>query len=202
MSALLGPEEIRQLAISGHYIALRIGFAFPMEEINELPQDWVDHYTAQRFMLFDPIVRWAYANVGTKRWSEIELDDPKRILSQAQTFGMRYGLVVSVFDSGKDAQRSYASFTRGDREFTDLEVKLLRAYLTRRHTETAPPTNLTNAELEALGMVKDGKRLKEIAHELNVSEGAVKQRLKNAKLKLSAKTGTQAATLASQYGLI
>ena len=51
-------------------------------------------------------------------------------------------------------------------------------------------------------MVKDGKRLKEIAFELSVSEGAVKQRLKNAKLKLGAKTGTQAAALANQYGLI
>tara|TARA_B110000977_G_C10850713_1_gene405683 strand:- start:4 stop:207 length:204 start_codon:yes stop_codon:yes gene_type:complete len=66
----------------------------------------------------------------------------------------------------------------------------------------APPTNLTMAELEALGMIKDGKRLKEIAFDLGVTEGAVKQRLKNAKTKLGAKTGTQAAALASQYGLI
>lgn len=202
MSTLLGPEEIGQLAPSGYYIALRIGFAFPMEEVNAFPSDWISHYTNQRFMLFDPIVRWAYGNVGTCRWSEMPLDDPKRIIAQAQTFGMRFGVTVSIFESGADAQRSFASFTRGDREYTDLEVKLLKAYLTRRHSETAPPTNLTRAELEALGMVKDGKRLKEIAYELSVSEGAVKQRLKNAKLKLGAKTGTQAAALANQYGLI
>lgn len=202
MSTLLGPDEIAQLAPSGHYIALRIGFAFPMEEVNAFPPDWIDHYTNQRYMMFDPIVRWAYGNIGTIRWSEIPLDDPKRIIAQAQTFGMRFGVTVSVFDSGANAQRSFASFTRSDREYTDLEVKLLKVYLTRRHTETAPPTNLTKAELEALGMVKDGKRLKEIAFELSVSEGAVKQRLKNAKLKLGAKTGTQAAALANQYGLI
>ncbi|MFG5380313.1 MULTISPECIES: helix-turn-helix transcriptional regulator [unclassified Yoonia] len=202
MSALLGPKEIEQLAPAGHYIALRIGFAFPMEEINALPPEWIEHYTNNRFMLFDPVVRWAYSNVGTCRWSALPLDDPKRIIAQAQTFGLRYGVTISILDSGPDAQRSFASFVRSDREYTDLEVKLLKAFLTRRHNETAPPTNLTRAELEALGMVKDGKRLKEIAHELNVSEGAVKQRLKNAKLKLGAKTGTQAATLASQYGLI
>lgn len=198
----MGPEEIGQLAPSGYYIALRIGFAFPMEETNALPPEWVNHYTKQRFMLYDPAIRWAYGNTGSIRWSEITIDDPKRVLSQAQTFGMRYGLTVSVFDSGKDMQRSLASFTRPDREFTAIEAKLLQVYLTRRHNETAPPTNLTKAELEALGMVKDGKRLKEIAFELRVSEGAVKQRLKNAKLKLGAKTGTQAAALASQYGLI
>ncbi len=202
MSTLLGPDEIGQLAPSGYYVALRIGFAFPMEEVNAFPSDWVSHYTKQRFMLFDPVVKWAYSNVGTVRWSEIADDDPMRIIAQAQTFGMRYGATVSVFDSNADAQRSFASFTRSDREYTDLEIKLLQAYLTRRHNETAPPTNLTKAELEALGMVKDGKRLKEIAFELSVSEGAVKQRLKNAKLKLGAKTGTQAAALASQYGLV
>ena len=202
MSALIGPEEIAQLAPSGHYIALRIGFAFPLEEVNALPAAWVEHYTNHRFMLFDPIIRWSYSNVGACRWSEIPLDDPKKVIAQAQTFGMRFGATVSVFDGGMDAQRSFASFARSDREYTDLELKLLKAYLTRRHSEMAPPTNLTKAELEALSMVKDGKRLKEIAFELNVSEGAVKQRLKNAKLKLSAKTGTQAATLASQYGLI
>ncbi|MEO1639452.1 MAG: autoinducer binding domain-containing protein [Pseudomonadota bacterium] len=202
MSKLLGPDELEQLAPSGHYIALRIGFAFPMEEVNELPPDWVAHYTKNRFALFDPVLRWSYSNVGTVRWSEFPIEDPKRIIGQAQTFGMRYGVTVSVFDSSADAQRSFASFTRADREYTDLEMKLLQAYLTRRHNDTAPPTNLTKAELEALGMVKDGRRLKEIAYELNVSEGAVKQRLKNAKLKLGAKTGTQAAALANQYGLI
>lgn len=202
MSVLIGLAEIAQLAPAGYYIALRIGFAFPIEETNALSSDWIDHYTKQRFMLYDPTVRWAYANVGCIRWSEITLDDPKRVLAQARSFGMRYGLTVSVFDSGKDQQRSLASFTRSDREFSTLEAKLLQVYLTRRHTETAPPTNLTKAEIEALRMIKDGRRLKEIAFQLKVSEGAVKQRLKNAKLKLGAKTGTQAAALASQYGLI
>lgn len=202
MAKLLGLEELDQLAPSGHYIALRIGFAFPMEEVNALPPDWVAHYTKNRFALFDPVLRWSYANVGAIRWSAFDIDDPKRIIAQASTFGMRYGVTVSVFDSTADAQRSFASFTRPDREYTDLEMKLLQAFLMRRHKDTAPPTNLTKAELEALGMVKDGRRLKEIAYELNVSEGAVKQRLKNAKLKLGAKTGTQAAAMASQYGLI
>ncbi|SFS07560.1 helix-turn-helix transcriptional regulator [Yoonia litorea] len=202
MSDLLGLDEIGQLAPAGYYIALRIGFAFPMEEVNELPDDWVRHYTVNGFGLFDPVLRWAYANVGTCRWSDLKIDDPRNIMSQAQSFGLRYGLVVSVFDSGANAQRSFASFARSDREFTELESKLLLAYLRRRHHEAAPPTNLTKAELEALGMVKDGLRLKEIAYRLNVSEGAVKQRLKNAKKKLGAKTGSQAAALANQFGLI
>lgn len=202
MSSLTGPDDVAQLAPAGHYIALRIGFAFPMEEVNELPSDWVEHYTKHRFMLFDPVVRWAYSHTGSCRWSELPLEDPKRVIQQARSFGLRFGVTVSVMDNSTNAQRSFASFVRGDREYSDLEVKLLQAFIMRRHNETAPPTNLTRAELEALSMVKNGKRLKEIAHELSVSEGAVKQRLKNAKLKLGAKTGTQAAALANQYGLI
>lgn len=202
MTALLGPNELGQIATAGHYIALRIGYAFPIEEINALPDDWVAHYTKHRFMLFDPIVRWAYQNTGAIRWSEIDIDDPLKVLAQARTFGLQFGVVIAVMDDSAKAQRSFASFVRSDREFTDLEIKLLQTFVKRRHAEMAPPTNLTRAELEALTMVKDGLRLKEIAYELGVSEGAVKQRLKNAKQKLGAKTGTQAAALANQYGLL
>jgi len=201
MTIHLNAEQLLELAPVGHYIALRIGFAYPVEEINALPQDWVDHYTANRFMLFDPVIRWAYDNVGTIAWSALEYD-PRDIMGQAHSFGMRHGVVVSVFDGNAEGHRSYGSFARNDRDFQDVEVKLLQAYVTRRHTEMAPPQNMTMAELEALGMVRDGMRLKEIAHVLGVTEGAVKQRLKNAKLKLGAKTGSQAAALAGQYGLI
>lgn len=202
MSGLLGVDDLVNLAPLGYFMALRIGFAFPIEEVNELPSDWVAHYTQARLMLHDPVIRWAYAQTGAIRWADLAADDPKRVLMQARSFGLRHGVTISVLDHDKRAQRSFASFVRGDREFTDLEMKLLQAYVTRRHHETAPPTNLTRAELEVLGMIKEGKRLKEIAHQLGVSEGAVKLRLKNAKAKLGARTGPQAAALANQYGLI
>ena len=202
MAQQIEPHDVQALAPAGHYIALRIGFAFPVEEVNALPADWVDHYTQHRFMLFDPVMRWAYSNVGMEKWSNLAHDDPRKVIAQAKTFGLRYGVVVSVFDGNAEGQRSFGSFARGDREFTRLETQVLQTYVSRRHFEMSPPKNLTMAELEALGMVRDGKRLKEVAHELGVSEGAVKQRLKNAKLKLGAKTGSQAAAMAAQYGLI
>jgi len=201
-SAKLKLDDLDGLSPAGFYLALRVGFAFPVEEINRLPEDWVSHYTRHRFMLFDPLIRWVYANVGVTRWSEVSDEDPRGIMGQAQAFGLRYGVAVSVFDGNETGQRSFGTFARSDREFTDIEGKLLLAYLTRRHTEMAPPTNLTAAETQALSMVKNGQRLKEIAHDLGVSEGAVKQRLKNAKLKLGAKTSSQAAAIASQHNII
>lgn len=202
MTAVLGLDDIAELAPAGYYIALRVGFAFPVEEVNNLPIEWVQHYTQNRLMLFDPVIRWVHAHTGICRWSGLGDDDSRGVMKQAQTFGLRYGVAIAVFDGNQSGQRSFGSFARNDREYTDLEAKLLQAYLMRRHLEMAPPTNLTTAEIEALSMVKNGKRLKEIAHDLGVSEGAVKQRLKNAKAKLEAKTSTQAATIAAQHGII
>jgi len=202
MDRILGPDDLKELAPVGHHVALRIGFAFPVEEDNCFPSDWITHYSQQRLMLADPVINWVYQNTGFTRWSDIEYPDQRRVIAQAQTFGLRYGAAVSFVDKGAGGLRSFGSFARGDRPFDELEMRLLLAFVKRRHAEIAPPSNLTAAELEVLRMIKDGKRIKQIAHELGVSEGAIKQRLKNAKLKLDAKTGPQAAALASQYNLI
>ncbi len=202
MSEAIGPDQLKALAPSGHYIALRVGFAFPMQEVNALPADWVEHYTVQRFMLDDPVIRWIYSNTGAIRWSQITIADPRQVFRQAWSFGLRYGAAVCCFDGNSEGLRSFGSFARPDREFELDEMDRLTAYVTRLHYEMAPPSTLTQAELEALRMVKSGLRLKQIAHSLGVTEGAVKQRLKNAKIKLGAKTGTQAATMASKFGLI
>lgn len=202
MTKRLDLDEVATIASSGFYIALRVGFASPVEEINQLPVKWVSHYTRQRFMLFDPVVRWVHSNTGTTNWSSLEVDDPRGILKQAQTFGMRYGVAVSVFDGNAEGHRSFGYFARSDRELSEIETKLLYRYLERRHAEMAPPTNLTVAEIEALRMVKEGMRLKEVAHTLGVTEGAIKQRIKNAKAKLNANTSSQAATIAAQHGIV
>lgn len=202
MLELNSTEDVEGLAITGYYIALRVGFAFPLEEVNALPAPWVDHYTTHRFMLHDPVIRWIYANTGAISWSAIDLPDPMRVLDQAQTFGLRYGVAVACFDGNREGQRSFGTFARSDREFEREEIDALHAYVVKLHHAKAPPTNLTKAELEALKMVKEGLRLKQIAHELGVSEGAVKQRLKNAKTKLNAQTSAQAAAMVGEFGLI
>ena len=95
MIQLTGPDDVSAISNSGYYVALRVGFAFPLEEVNELPAAWVEHYTKLGFMLHDPVIRWVYGNTGAIRWSEIELEDPMRVLDQAQTFGLRYGVAIS-----------------------------------------------------------------------------------------------------------
>lgn len=194
--------EFGTLAPAGYYIALRIGFAFPLAEHNALPQAWTDHYTRQNYMLSDPVMQWLYSNSGAARWSAITLPDLRGVLCDAREHGLNFGVAICFDDPGPKGQRSFGSFCRQDREFTDDEIGLLQRKLERLHIAMAPPTNLTKAELEALRMVKEGLLVKEIASRLNVTDGAVKQRLKNAKAKLGAKTSSQAVSAATGYGLI
>lgn len=195
-------RELAKVAAGGYYLALRVGFAFPLEELNRLPSAWVDHYTRARFMVSDPVIRWCYANTGVIRWSDITLDDPRQVLAQARAFGLKYGVAASVYDAQKGGQRSFGMFVRADRDFTDGELDYLEREVRRLHDDKSPPTNLTAAEIMALRLVRDGKRLKQIAWELGVTEGAVKQRLKNARLKLGAKTGAEAISRATGFGLL
>jgi LuxR family transcriptional regulator, quorum-sensing system regulator SdiA len=196
------PRDFESLAPAGYYIALRIGFAFPLEEVNALPAAWVERYTRAGHMLADPVMRWLYTNSGAIRWSEINLPDPQGVLEEAAEHGLRFGAAISCTGRGRDGQRSLGSFARSDREFTDDELRLLREVLQHLHDAKAPPTGLTDAELEALRMVRDGLLVKEIAARLNISEGAVKLRLRNARRKLGAKTGAHAASMAQAHGLI
>ena len=198
----LQDTSLEDLAPAGYYIALRVGYAFPMEERNALPRNWVDHYTHQRLMMYDPVIRWVYANTGAARWSEIDDDDPRNVLGMAREHGLRFGVAICCYDGNAEGQRSFGTFARADREFLDTEIETLSIELERLHGTRTPPSNLTDAELEALRFVKQGLRLKQIAHDLGVSEGAIKQRLKNAKLKLGASTSAQAAAMASDFGLI
>lgn len=195
-------EEFSRISPAGYYLGLRIGFAFPVFEKNALPQKWIQRYTAKGLMLNDPIMHWVHKHCGVIRWSELRIEDPRSVLKQAAGYGLNFGAAVCCIDSGGSGQRSFGIFARSDRELLDSELDTLETNLLAAHASMVPPSNLTLAELEALGMVKNGLLMKEIANLLGVSEGAVKQRLKNAKLKLKAKTSTHAATMASSFGLI
>jgi LuxR family transcriptional regulator len=195
-------NEMRALAPAGFYVAIRVGFAFPMAEHNHLPPKWVAEYSASGLMMHDPAMLWVYRNIGTARWSSLRDDDVLGVLELARNHGLDYGAVVSCSDKSDPAQRTFGLFCRSDREYRDAELARLEARLIESHRDHARPANLTPAELETLGLVKNGLLMKEIAGILNVSESAIKQRLKSARVKLNAKTGSQAAAKATMLGVI
>jgi LuxR family transcriptional regulator len=193
---------ICEAASAGLYAAIRIGFAFPMVERNSLPPKWVREYTVSGLIVHDPVMTWAYSHVGVIRWSEIGGPDTQGVLELAKAHGLNFGAVSSWIDPEDDGQRSFGIFCRFDREFEDAELALFESAVRQWHRAHARPKNLTAAELETLGLVKNGLLLKEISALLGISESAVKQRLRGARMKLKSKTGLQAAATATMLGMI
>ena len=202
MSDLVNPNEFRSLAPAGFYIAIRVGFAFPMVELNHLPASWVREYTASGLIMHDPAMAWAYKNSGAARWSELSEPDSQGVLELAKNHGLTFGAVVSCIDKGNASQRTFGFFCRSDRDYQANELEWLTNSLLEAHRAHERPRNLTAAEIETLSLVKNGLLMKEIASILGISESAIKQRLKNARLKLNAKTGSQAAARATMLGMI
>ncbi|SDF19098.1 helix-turn-helix transcriptional regulator [Limimaricola pyoseonensis] len=200
MTQQISPEIAARMAPKGYYLGLRIRFAFPATEFNALPQGWIDLYSREKFFFGDPAMRWSYAHSGATRWSALRADDPLGIIDRAAPFGLRYGAVAAFSET--NGLRSYGLFFRSGREYEQGELDVLAAHLAELHGRLAPPTTLTAAEIVVLERIKAGIRIKQIAHEQGVTEGAIKQRLKNARAKLGASNGTHAAAIATQYGLI
>jgi LuxR family transcriptional regulator, quorum-sensing system regulator SdiA len=190
-------DQIDQFAPAGFYVALRVGFSFPEEELNNLPDLWVEFYTTHGLVVQDPAMRWVYGNTGSARFSEMEMPDPQQVRGHAAVFGLSYGTAVSVMVAADRGRRSYGLFYRDDREFEDREIAELNKIMVQLHKGHEDEKGLTAAEIEALKMQSEGLRLKQIAGKLGISESAVKARLNNVKRKLGAKTQSQAASIAA-----
>ena len=196
-------DQIGMLAPAGFYVALRVGFSFPTEELNQLPDPWVEHYTKHGLVVYDPMMKWVYASTGVARVSEIESPDPMGVVPTAALFGLNYGAIASAHLPTDQGRRSFGFFFRSDREYQTAELDLLNSMLSMLHSDQPQPleVNLTAAEIEALRLLSRGMRLRQIADTIGISESAVKARLNGAKRKLSARTVSQAATIAASRRL-
>jgi DNA-binding CsgD family transcriptional regulator len=196
MSALVNMRaELLEIAPAGFYVALRVGFSFPEEELNCLPENWVEFYTTHGLVVHDPAMRWVYGNTGVARLSDIPDPDPHRIRAHAAIFGLSHGAAVSVMAGTDRGRRSYGLFYRDDHDFEPEDLARLQRIMQELHAGNDNDPGLTPAEIEALRMQAAGMRLKQVAAELGISESAVKARLNNAKRKLGAKTLSQAASM-------
>jgi DNA-binding CsgD family transcriptional regulator len=195
-------DQIEKFSPAGFYVALRVGFSFPEEELNHLPDNWVEFYTTRGLVVHDPVMKWVYGNLGASRMADITLPDPHQIRAKAVAYGLQFGAVISVMTPTDRGRRSYGLFFRADRDFFDRDLQSLHGIVKQLHSGKSDEPGLTAAEIEALKMQASGLRLKQVAGLLGISESAVKARLNNAKRKLGAKTLTQASSIASSRRLI
>lgn len=195
----LQTRRLAELAPGGFFFALHIRFALPLLHHQTYPSGWTDLYTEEAYALRDPIIAWGFSQVGTKRWSEIDIPDPFDILGQARQFGMNYGFAVSC---GPMQSRTIASAARPDREFEDEEITQFAKLINQLHNITEPPKSLTDAQIEALRCIAEGDRHAAAAARLNISESALKARLSSARNSLLARTTAEAIQRARDYRLL
>jgi DNA-binding NarL/FixJ family response regulator len=94
--------------------------------------------------------------------------------------------------------------SRGEAAITPVTATRILRHLTALEAAhgAADVDALTDRELDVLRLVTMGRRNKEIAAELDISENTVKYHLRNILEKLHAQSRTEAATLALRGGLV
>ncbi|PFG62236.1 LuxR family transcriptional regulator [Thioclava sp. ES.031] len=189
-----------ELAPEGCYVAIRVGFYAPEVEMNLFSAEWIDHYTRIGGALSDPLLHWARDNSGHAHWHEISVPGKTSILADYERFGLSHGCVVSIPGSDEVPKRSVGIFARHDRNFSASELSKLEQALKNLHEDGAKP--LTGPQLEALKLYSEGYLYKQIAHTLDISQGAVKLRLKNGADRLKARSVREAAHIAASRGLL
>lgn len=192
-------EELNALAPHGYAVGLHIRFATPLVYFSRYPAKWVEFYNANSYYLRDPMVFWGIGTTGTRRWSEIPLPDPFGLLTKARSYGMNYGAVSSY---GPITSRSMTGICRTDREFDDSELGVLADITTRLHIAAKPPSELTKAQIEALECIANGDRHAAAAAKLGISESAFKARLQSARVRLEARTTSEALRKAREYRML
>jgi LuxR family transcriptional regulator, quorum-sensing system regulator SdiA len=192
-------HQIGLMAPAGYSIGLHIRFTSPLMMFQSYEQAWLDHYTERGYVLRDPMVAWGFSSEGCVRWSDPSLLDPFALFKEAARYGLHFGATVAC---GPIKSRTIASFSRSDREFTDVELATLTAKVARLHDMTEPPDHLTDAQIEALRCIAGGDRFAAAATKLGISESALKARITSARIRLMARTTAEAIQRAKDYRLI
>ena len=194
-----GFDALAALSPQGFSAGLHIRFASPLIYVRTYDEAWTKIYDENAYALRDPLVFWGLGGKGHTRWSAIKLPDPFNILGQARLYGLTYGAVVS---HGPITSRSIVGIARNDREFTDAEIETTVDIVRQLHLAAEPPTELTQAQKEALRLLADGDRHTAAAAKLGISESALKARLQSARVRLGARTTAQALKKAREYQLL
>lgn len=191
--------KLDKIAPAGYFIGLHIRFAAPIMQFQTYPDAWEEYYSAKAYALRDPTIAWGFSTTGSCRWSSLPVPDPFGILSDAASFGLKFGV---AFAWGPISSRTISGVARGDREFTDSEIELTSDMIRRLHDLTEPPESLTKAQIEALRCIAEGDRHAAAAAKLGITESAFKARLTSARERLMARTTAEALQRAKNYRLL
>lgn len=181
------------------------------------PAAWIDAYLGGDYFSIDPVIdvlRWGHLPVD---WSSLDWRSPgaARLLREASRWDIGpHGLTLPV--RGPEGERCLFSVaTSGPRgRWLKLRADAIHEFIILSHylhetvlaltglRDSDGHQALSRRERECLELLASGRISKQIAAALGISESAVKQYLRSARLKLRATTSHQAVAKASFYEVI
>jgi LuxR family transcriptional regulator len=147
-------DGLKARSPSGFAIGLHLDYTTSKYIFQAYSKEWMEEYSRRGFLLGDPTVRWGLENSGSIRWSDLQATDPLGVIAAAKTFGLDYGVSVSVGDADS---RSIGSFASPEGEFSESAIESFTQRLSEMHELSA------SIEPESI----DDKRIKRFAASLS-----------------------------------
>lgn len=139
--------KMSEFSPSGFAVALHARFTAADYVHQTYSKSWSAIYSQNGYVMHDPTVSFGFQQLGCIRWSALATQDVMKIYEQARAFGLNFGFACAVEIEGN---RSFAGFSRPDREYTDAEMAEMLADLGALHALTGKPGALTPALREEL----------------------------------------------------
>ncbi|MBI3435356.1 MAG: autoinducer binding domain-containing protein [Proteobacteria bacterium] len=183
---------------------------------NNRPQDYIERYSSQNYVLKDPVVTELRKNLNPYSWSDVrrtrELKKSEvNIIDEAREWGSRDGMMLQIVTNSGLVSCFCPCGLGPDlspRARTALEViaiyshHALRRALVQNQRDDVVHIPLTPREREIMQWVAVGKTDDEIGEILLIASTTVTQHVENAKRKLDALRRTYAVVQAIRFGEI
>ncbi len=184
--------------------------------IANVPQNWISHYFANGYDLFDPVLLRTPNTVEPVIWEDLARERPlspkqRRVMVESHDAGLLNGVSIPVHGpAGETYVISLATGTADPPRFADpaklqllaMQFMMFYARQLRRSLGEPGSVHLTDRERECLTWTARGKSAWSIGKILNVSEHTVNFHLKRGMAKLGSANRMQAVVAALRQGLI
>lgn len=177
------------------------------------PEEWIEHFSAQRYHLVDPVFRAAEAGANEFVWTDPAFVEPlswrqRRILNEASEFSLRYGRTHAL--APLRHLKASGSLVAGEPDMPDhtyIAGKLTNIVVHHRAAQICSPVAACFAELrrrerQCLELCASGLTDTEAARQLGIGVATVRRHIERARVRLGASTRIQAAARAISSGQI
>jgi DNA-binding CsgD family transcriptional regulator len=179
------------------------------------PEEWVQLYLAEDFLLIDPVPRWSRSSGRAVAWSELceilpARDPGRRVIEAGNKFGFTEGLLVPTRAADNSLGAVAFAGRRGrlspdEQVFLETVARNTFFAADRISNEGAlgkiAPI-LSRREIEVLALLVRGHRDKEIGAMIGLTVRAVRFHLTNAREKFAATSRTHLAAIVLANGYV